>query len=100
MVGTAIVRKILFPQMIGVECPFPGLGFFHLTFLTVSHSSGASLSARALSRGLHQVGCHRQENQGDRFSDAHGFLLGGQKERLIAWDFRANDTTDCGVSQI
>src|SRR5580698_4693217 len=38
--GTAVVTKTWFSQMIGDESPFPGTSTFHLTFLVLLHSIG------------------------------------------------------------
>src|SRR4026208_1927401 len=41
----AVVRKILFPQTIGDECPRPEIGVFHLIFLVVLHCVGRFFSS-------------------------------------------------------
>src|SRR5712692_7088458 len=52
-----VVRKILFPQTIGEECPFPGSGVFHLMFLVPFHSVGRFFSAETpLLSGPRHVG--------------------------------------------
>src|SRR5690349_23886202 len=40
----AVVRKILFPQTIGDECPRPAIGVFHLMFFVGVHSAGRFFS--------------------------------------------------------
>src|SRR5262245_30022137 len=40
----AVVRKILFPQTTGEECPRPAIGVFHLMFLLAFHSAGRLVS--------------------------------------------------------
>src|SRR5258708_39522860 len=41
----AVVRKMRLPHTIGDECPRPGIGVFHATFLAVLHSVGRFLSS-------------------------------------------------------
>src|SRR6266852_3840270 len=40
----AVVRKILFPQTMGEECPRPAIGVFHLMFFVGLHSVGRFFS--------------------------------------------------------
>src|SRR5260370_2894936 len=40
-----VVRNILLPQIIGEECPLPGIGVFHCTFLAPVHSVGRPFSS-------------------------------------------------------
>src|SRR5690349_23607100 len=40
----AVVRKILFPQTIGDECPRPAIGVFHFMFFVGVHSAGRFFS--------------------------------------------------------
>src|SRR5262249_39362558 len=55
-VGTAVVRKILSPQMMGEENPRPGTRTRHATFLLSPHSRGASPRAIPLLLGPRQRG--------------------------------------------
>ena len=55
-VGTAVVRKIWSPQMMGVEWPRPGMGVFQARFLVSLHSTGASPRAMPLFEGPRQRG--------------------------------------------
>ncbi len=51
-----MVRKILFPQRMGEECPRPGMWTFHARFFVVLNSSGTSPRATPSSFGPLQRG--------------------------------------------
>src|SRR5262245_1173794 len=56
LVGTAVVRKILSPQITGVEKPRPGIAIFHLIFFVSLNSTGAAPFATPLKKGPRHCG--------------------------------------------